>query len=176
MENLIYGEFRQRIKRLEGFRALAYWDSKKNLTGGWGHNFSSKWMPQEYIDRYGVRSIVHPITKVQAEMLLTNDLQDAIKDIARFFGFNTMSNWPAGVQYCLVDMMFNMGYSSFRSFKKMIEAVRQKDYKNIVKEIINSKYYLRCTEKQEELKAKGIKRTFHRAQLNVEEVLKNTFF
>ena len=176
MENLIYGEFRDRIKRFEGWRKCVYWDGVGNLTGAWGHNFTANWMPQEYIDRWGVKSIARPIIKEQGEFLLTYDIKNSIKELAKIFGFDKEMKWPQGVQYALTDMMFNMGHTRFRTFKKMIEAIYMENWRDMILELHNSLYYQQIDNIVRHLKASGKSGVFHRAEMNKDAVLKYVSF
>ena len=48
---------------------------------------------------------------------------------------------PTYVQYIIVDMLFNLGYDRFKTFKKFIACVSKADYKGAVPEMIDSKWY-----------------------------------
>ena len=43
-------------------------------------------------------------------------------------------------QAVIVDMVFNLGFSRFRKFKKMNAAINKRDYKTAAEELLNSRY------------------------------------
>ncbi|MEA3332723.1 MAG: sulfate adenylyltransferase subunit CysN [Pseudomonadota bacterium] len=82
------------------------------------------------------------ITEEEALYLLNNDISDAIEDLQKIFVDNVeFEVLPETVQRVLVDMRFNLGAAGFRSFKKMIKAIKEKDFERAALEMQDSKWF-----------------------------------
>lgn len=103
------------LKRHEGTgptkngRFLPYKDTVGKLTIGYGHNLTDK-----------------GLTLRQAEALLDDDIDEAIRDlVARF-------PWVAQLdvvrQAVLVDMCFNLGIGGLAQFRQTLAAIQRGDY------------------------------------------------
>ena len=78
------------------------------------------------------------ISKDEALYMLNNDLKIVSNDLHNIFeDFNYL---PYDVQLALTDMMFNMGKPRFLGFKKMIAAIKNKDFKEAARQAKNSKW------------------------------------
>ena len=109
------------LKKHEGFRTKLYKDTKGLYTIGVGRN----------IQENGIREI-------EAEFMLKNDIEQAISDLKHVFqDFDTL---PDNVKLVLVDMMFNLGLSRFSKFKHMIQAVKERNWANMILEMRDSKW------------------------------------
>jgi len=120
----------------EGIRLKPYHCPAGKLTIGVGRNLEDR-----------------GITKKEAVMLLENDIQDCIADLKEIFkdekgGFDLL---PEPVQMVLVDMRFNLGHGGFRSFEKMIAAVREKDFHRAALEMKDSSWYVQVGQRAETL-------------------------
>jgi lysozyme len=116
MENLI-----DMIKRHEGFRNFPYMDSVGKLTVGYGRN----------LEDVG-------ISKAEAEILLVNDINIATGDLVDILPEST--TYGRNRFNALVDMMFNLGKTKFRGFKKMIAALKERNFKKAAMEMLDSKW------------------------------------
>jgi lysozyme len=106
----------------EGIRLKPYPCTSGKLTIGIGRNLEDK-----------------GITDNEAHYLLQNDIKECRYDLCNLFiSFPLLDE---RVQRVLIDMRLNLGYSGFRGFKKMISAVRKKDWHRVVKEMKDSKWY-----------------------------------
>jgi len=79
------------------------------------------------------------ITRNEAMMLLENDIDEVLADLNN----NIFSNFfmlPQNIQLVLADMRFNLGPNRFRGFKKMIAAVRAKNWQAMKAEMLDSKW------------------------------------
>ena len=79
------------------------------------------------------------ITRNEAMMLLENDIDEVLADLNN----NIFSNFfmlPQNIQLVLADMRFNLGPNRFRGFKKMIAAVRAKNWQATKAEMLDSKW------------------------------------
>ena len=110
------------IKDNEGLRLKPYLCSAGKMTIGYGRN----------LDGMG-------ISRVEANMLLTNDLARCLDELVEIFGLD-FYKMPENVQQVLVDMIFNLGKPSFLQFKKMIAAVKAEVYGLASREIRDSRY------------------------------------
>jgi len=173
MQDLIYGLLRNRQKRFEGFRTKVYWDSTGNLTVGWGHNITICGFPEKMMTKYKdmIRVISRPLTNKMCEELLTCDLENAVIDLSKFFGWSEFSEFGLNRQEAMKDMVFNMGIIKFSKFKKMVEAIRVEDWREAGHQIENSKYYDDCTKVVNKLREQGITNTFHRAGENMQLII-----
>jgi len=107
--------------RHEGFRQFPYLDTESNLTIGIGRN----------LDANGVN-------EDEAAHLLANDINRVVKECNQTFPWvNLISTKRRNVVY---SMVFNMGISNFRSFKRMIAAIENKDFGLAAAEMLDSKW------------------------------------
>ncbi len=82
------------------------------------------------------------ISEKEAHFLLDNDIAEAITDLQTIFNMAPAFNeFTENVQRVLIDMHFNLGASGFRSFKKMIKAVKDKNFTLAAKEMQDSKWF-----------------------------------
>ena len=111
------------IKRNEGLRLKLYKCTADKLSCGYGRNLEDNGIFQN-----------------EAELMLKNDLEvckDALYDV---FGFEVFVLLPAKCKIVLTDMLYNLGEPRFRTFKRMIRAVKDKDYFEAAVQIRDSKY------------------------------------
>jgi len=109
------------LSRQEGKAALPYYDTGGHLTVGKGHNLDEP-MDDELIDlifdydaRKHLRALMHVFPDVST------------------FGENRMN--------ALLSMMFMLGATRFAGFKKMIVAIRKKDWLTASREAQDSEMY-----------------------------------
>jgi len=115
-------EGRDMIKRHEGVRFLPYRDHLGILTIGIGHNLSEGLTPQ------------------MVKFIFDEDVKIAKTELCRVFPADILNCLPSAKYWVLVDMMFQLGASKFRSFRKMIRAINKLDYKTAAKEMLNSRW------------------------------------
>ena len=105
----------------EGLRLKPYRDTVGKLTIGVGRN----------LDDMG-------ITRGEALYLLGNDINrvrlELIKIIKWFLTLNAVR------QNVLIDMVFNLGITRFKRFKKLIAAIEVQDWDRAAKEMLDSKW------------------------------------
>ena len=107
------------IIRHEGFRTHIYLDSVGKLTIGVGHNLTDL-----------------GLTSSQVNLIFEDDLQRAIDDVESIFpGFKEFSE---ARRAALIDMIFNLGKTRFLEFKKMIEAIKNEDWRKASDEMLDS--------------------------------------
>lgn len=113
--------------REEGYELKAYKDHQGHWTIGIGHKLPA-----------GKDWVGYTITKEQAYQTLYRDLNwafDAAEEI-----FPEYNSFPENVRVGLVDMIFNMGESRFRGFKKTINLINQKKFKEASEEALDSEW------------------------------------
>jgi len=80
------------------------------------------------------------ISKYEAAIMLDSDINNTIADLRRVFDYKEFELLSFNRKMALTDMMFNLGSTRFRTFKKMIKAVIDKDFSEAADEIMLSKY------------------------------------
>ena len=78
------------------------------------------------------------ISKDEAMYLLENDIKRCEKELREIFP--KYDELPENVKIGLIDMIFNMGKPKFLTFKKMIRAIKERDFKKAAKEAKNSRW------------------------------------
>ena len=100
---------------------IPYQDSEGIWTIGYGHNSQAK-----------------HITERTAQIILLDDMLDARNDCFKVFpDFDTFSQ---GRQDAFVNMVFNLGLTRFSGFKRMISAIKKRDWNKAADEAYNSKW------------------------------------
>lgn len=92
----------------EGWKRFPYPDAKGKITISCGRNLTDK-----------------GLSYAEGMILLDNDINEAITDLAEF-------PWFVGLdpvrQRAMIDLRFNLGGEGFRSFKRMIRMMSERDY------------------------------------------------
>ncbi|MCP4649563.1 MAG: glycoside hydrolase family protein [PVC group bacterium] len=107
------------IKKHEGLSLTVYNDTEGIPTVGYGH-------------------ALHPGSKIPihvANALFNQDFWSAYRDYEKL-GLDLDPVRKAVV----IDMLFNLGWKRFHTFKKMIAALREGDYETAAKEMLDSKW------------------------------------
>ena len=98
-----------------------YIDSVGKETIGVGHNLTD-----------------NGISHSTAMFILDEDIAIAKNELYDIF--EDFDELPEDVQAVMIDMMFNLGYSRFSKFKRMIAAIKIRDFKTAAKEARDSKW------------------------------------
>ena len=121
-KKIVRSELEKLIKKHEGLRLFPYRCNANKLTIGFGRN----------LDDIG-------ISQQEAEFLLSSDIARASHDIMIIFAqFYTFSE---NRQNALIDMCLNLGGGGFKKFKKMIQAIKERDWERAAIEAQDSKWY-----------------------------------
>ncbi len=107
------------IKACEGLDLHSYVDTTGHLTIGWGRNLENG------------------ITLNEAELMFQNDFNRALGELQQLDWFRMQ---PEGVQNALINMNFNLGINRLLGFKRMIAALRVKDYTQAALEALDSRW------------------------------------
>lgn len=114
---------------------LPYRCSANKLTIGYGHNIEA-----------------NGITEDVAELILLNDILRAEKDLANIFSPEFLYNELNDIRYSvLVNMIFQLGYSGFSEFKKMIQAIKNKNWDDACAQMKDSCWHSQCKTRADEL-------------------------
>ncbi len=104
----------------EGLRLQPYTDTVGKLTIGVGRNLTDR-----------------GISKAEALYLLDRDLDDAIRDCLSFSWFVDLDSVR---QRAWVDLVFNMGLPTLKTFTATIAAMARQDYAAAAKHLLASKW------------------------------------
>ena len=110
----------------EGVVYKTYMDHLGHMTFGIGHKVTRD--DKEYWEPLGT-----PVTEKRVREVFAKDLDTAMKDCAALYGDDFIA-WPEEVKEVLVNMMFNLGRTRLRKFKKMKAALMRKDWKKAAEE------------------------------------------
>ena len=102
----------------EGFSRYSYLDSVGVRTVGYGRNLDDR-----------------GISKEEAEMLLLNDLAISTKEAKQFEFYENLTSNRRDV---IVEMIFNLGLTRFKKFKKTIGYINQANHSAAADEMLNS--------------------------------------
>ncbi len=120
------------LKRDEGLRLKPYRDSVGKLTIGYGRN----------LDDMG-------ISEDEAEILLGNDISEAIADLDRALPW--WRGLPLPLRRGLVNQCFNLGLPRLLTFKRMLRALESRDGALAAKEALDSKWAGQVGERAERI-------------------------
>ena len=118
----------KRIKEEENFTPYSFWDDAKG--GGKG-----QWTWGYGTEAPGPGATC---TKEQAEGELRNRVQSNVMVFSRVFKDVFIPDTKA---LALLDMLYNLGETRFKTFKKMITAVKKGDWTEAGKQVRKSVYY-----------------------------------
>lgn len=125
-----------KIKENEGFTDTPFWDLKQWT---WGYGCTA---PGENDKHYYDNREKPTITKLQAENLLRVRLQQCVDDFERVFknqNINTVR------KEALIEMIFNIGLTSFMKFNRMIRYIRENNFKAAAFEAMDSRWFKQLT-------------------------------
>ena len=128
--NLI--KLRKQLEIDEGVKFEIYLDHLGFATCGIGH------LVKEADEEFG-KPVGTKITKERVYELFDQDIQITIDDCCRLFdGFLKLHE---ELQQIIANMMFNVGYTRLSKFVKFRQAIKDKDYLEAEKQMINSRWY-----------------------------------
>ena len=78
------------------------------------------------------------ISEDEAMILLENDIKRCEAELVDIF--TEFYTYPENVRIALIDMIFNLGKTRFLQFKKMIQAIKERDFLKASKEARNSRW------------------------------------
>lgn len=116
------------ILKMEGKKTHPYKCSAGQITIGIGRNLTDNGLSEDEIEYL----FEHDMMRVEAE---------AISE----FGDKRWESFSLKVKLVILDMLFNMGLSRFKTFKKMIKALKQFNWREASEELRNSRYFRQNT-------------------------------
>lgn len=119
------------LMRDEGVRLKPYRDTVGKLTIGVGRN----------LDDNG-------ITKQEALTMLRNDIANSRQELESFGWYRRLD---ARRQDAIVNMHFNLGLPRLLSFKRMIDALNNQDYKRASDEALTSRWAVQVGERAQRI-------------------------
>ena len=87
------------------------------------------------------------ISNREATVLLYNDIMEATESVRVIFSGFEFDEFSENRQAALIDMMFNLGRSRFIKFKKMITAIRYKDWNEAADQAKDSRWFSQVGER-----------------------------
>ena len=124
----------EQLIRHEGLRLKPYRCTAGKLTIGVGRNIEDK-----------------GITEDEAMFLLKNDVQQCMADLAFSVFPAEWPRFPEPVRIVLANMRFQLGYTGFRLFRRMIAALRAFDYQKAAAEMLDSNWAKQTPNRANEL-------------------------
>ncbi len=115
-------EIKKQLIRHEGLRLMPYKCTAGKLTIGVGHNLEA-----------------NGITEGIAMLMLDNDLSEVLHFLTT--EFKNFYRFPEQIQHVLVDMRFQLGGAGFMKFKKMILAIDNTDWDEMIIQMKDSAWY-----------------------------------
>ena len=131
-------EITNRLIFHEGLSLMPYKDSQGLTTIGVGRCVENNPFTSEELKAVG--DWKHGITRNAALYLLRNDVKKVYHSLKKEIEF--FKDLDSERQYALLDMGFNLGVSGLLRFKKMINALKYKDFNTAATECLDSKYAL----------------------------------
>lgn len=112
----------------EGLKLKPYRCQAGKLTIGVGRNLEDRGISSE-----------------EAVYLLRNDIQECIKDLEQSVFRGVWTRFPEHARVVFTNMRFQLGYSGFRGFRKMIAAARVMDWPEVATQMKDSAWYTQTT-------------------------------
>ncbi len=128
----------EQLKIHEGFKSNYYLCTASKKTIGYGRNVENNPFTDEeraYLGRINFDD--KPMTKVEAEYLLVNDVAVVTSQVEQLLPCNDLNQPRHAV---CVNMAFNLGVSGFSKFKNMIKAIENASYEKASNEMMDSKW------------------------------------
>ena len=116
-------ELKELIKNHEGLRLNLYTCTAGKISVGYGRNLTDRGISQR-----------------EAETLLDTDIALAKQDLYDVLDSKVIDSLSDNRYMALVDMMFNLGKTRFRGFKKMIKAIKEGDWDEASRQALDSKW------------------------------------
>lgn len=136
--------FLEQLKRHEGEkrdkvgRHVAYRCSAGKLTIGWGHNLDANPIPNSYFSDGEQAHEGSVITNETAEKLLRQDVAACAKQLDLYmYWWRRMSMPRQGV---LLNMCFNMGIKTLKTFEDTLGAMKKGDYTSAAYGMLDSRW------------------------------------
>ena len=142
----MYDILKERIKTHEGFRDFCYLESLGKKTVGWGHlcRDDEEW---DIKKTYEIDFL---------EEVFEKDFKNALGGAESLIG--NVKIHPQAKEI-IIEMVFQLGKTGVSKFKKMLKALKKKDYKEAANQMLDSKWHTQTPERAEGLAS--LMRTLH---------------
>lgn len=127
-----YTKLREVLTDHEGLKYKPYKCTAGKLTIGIGHN----------LDDRGVSPAV-------VNLMYDEDVTEVVADLKIIF--TDFDDLPDDIQIVLADMRFQLGANRFRKFRKMIAAVKQSNWPEMIIQMKDSDWYKQTTNRANDL-------------------------
>lgn len=128
-------DYEKRLEFHEGCVLKPYTCTMGKCTIGIGHNVEARdWTPDE---KKAIGNWRKGITRNAALMILRNDVDICLNDLKKLGFWYYLDDER---QYALLDLCFQLGWNGLNKFKKMLEAIRVKDYPEAARQCLDSNY------------------------------------
>lgn len=128
----------------EGLKYRAYKDTTGHKTVGVGFNMDSPsakrlWIKSDIIESFNlVYNTNYPLSTNSIGSLLNTCIDDARFDLESIF--EEYDSFPEGVKLALINMMFNMGKTTFIQFHDTINLIEDGKYDEVATHIMDTKW------------------------------------
>ena len=143
-ETMKFERLYEQLKYDEGVVYEIYKDHLGYPTFGVGH------LVLESDPEYG-EPVGTPVSEERVTDCFRRDSDIAVRECVILYGEPYFEDFPDEVQEILVNMMFNMGRTRLRKFKKMNAALQAGDWKEAAKEGRDSRWHKQVTNRAERL-------------------------
>ncbi|MCY3553871.1 MAG: lysozyme [Gemmatimonadetes bacterium] len=137
------------LKRDEGVRLIPYMCPANKKTIGIGRNLEDVGISEEEAAYLGRSNVDDGITDKEAKYLCQNDIERC--HIEARGVFTDFDSHPDDVKRVVSNMMFNLGLTTFRKFKKTIVAIEKRDYALAAIEAEDSRWFNQVGERAQRI-------------------------
>jgi len=149
----------------EEYRATRYRCTKGKWTIGIGRNLTDNGLTKEernYLNYHetGFQNLI--VSKSQAMYLLGHDIDNSYRELCKIFP--EFTSYSDEIQHILINIHFQIGYSSFAGFRDMIRAVKRQEWKEAAIELRDSDLWREDTPARSERRSKRFEAEAKRCQ------------
>jgi lysozyme len=132
-------DIKERIKEHEGYRSKVYLDSLGKRTIGFGHLcVEDFWEDDKEYD------------KEFLEKIFEKDFQNAVDQVENICHDYDLDITPTATEV-LIEMVFQLGATGVKKFRRMLEALQDQDYETASLEMLDSRWAEQTPARAEEL-------------------------
>jgi len=123
----------------EDLRLTGYYCSKKKFTIGVGRNLDDVGLTKqerEYLNYHetGYQNLI--LSREQAMYLLAHDIDNSLASLRKIF--KDFDTYVDDLQHVLINLMHQLGNTKFLGFKRMVIAIKKRDWKKAAYELRDS--------------------------------------
>lgn len=145
-------KLKKELEKDEGVVYSIYFDHLGYATFGIGH-LITKNDPEYYLIEHARKGKVI-ISKQRVDEVFKQDIKKVVDDCKKVFV--DFDSFAEELRLIIANMMFNLGLIRFCKFKKLIKAIKDKNYKEAAEEMTNSAWYKQVPNRAERLKKRMI--------------------